>query len=116
MRYPGITEYEIRWRDWGWIYARVEKILRDLRLEKRWQMEATLLSMSAAMNGKDAFEQWQHAYNALFTDADRREQFLRETAEQEARIAEANQRKVDALIASLKESGKLEAFLQGGVA
>lgn len=113
--YPNITEDEIRWRDWTWVYARTEKILRDMRNEKRWQMQSWLLSVAAATNGGDSFQEWQRAFNTLYSPTELREMHEAEVKAAAEAAAKANAKKMEALLEYLQENGGLEQLLTGTV-
>lgn len=114
VAYPGITEDELRWRDWDWIYDRLEKIQRDRREARRWQMMCHFASIAAGTHGGESMAEWQRMFHSLYSEAEQKAAALADQEQQEREIAAQNEKALAEYLARLSAGGPLTLLETGG--
>jgi hypothetical protein len=83
-----MSESYILWHDWNWVHERLERIGRDKREARRWDLMARLAAAAGGNHGAEAMEYWQSLMDATLTEADKLAQAEAEEREAEALLTE----------------------------
>lgn len=99
-----MSEADIRWHNWYWIHDAIERINRDKRNDRRWQLLA-LCSSSAAAQGGESMEWWQSMVDATLTAQDKEEQRLARIVEDKRENEAIKQEKMDEFLRMMEDNG-----------